>query len=145
MVQHWNGLNIPSRCDEHEESLITVFDPPFCEGIRSEEPSRSVPKVAAEETNGCSFLKALDAVRPPYSLVKPHRLRIRTLPCNTTNIGYPQIMANPPGKPRSKKTLNVESPSFTPATQQTTTRNLLSTQAANAPSFTPRGLGGKWC
>uniref|UniRef100_A0A8H7TVJ1 PAN2-PAN3 deadenylation complex subunit PAN3 n=1 Tax=Bionectria ochroleuca TaxID=29856 RepID=A0A8H7TVJ1_BIOOC len=42
----------------------------------------------------------------------------------------------------SKKSLNVESPSFTPATIPTIIKKgALSTQAANAPAFTPRGLG----
>ncbi|KAL6871357.1 kinase-like domain-containing protein [Trichoderma novae-zelandiae] len=45
----------------------------------------------------------------------------------------------------AKKALNVESPSFTPSTLQTTTANTkkptFSSQAVTAPSFTPRGLG----
>ncbi|KAL6882414.1 PAB-dependent poly(A)-specific ribonuclease subunit PAN3 [Trichoderma longibrachiatum] len=45
----------------------------------------------------------------------------------------------------SKKALNVESPSFTPSTLQTTSANnkkaTFSSQAVTAPSFTPRGLG----
>ncbi|KAF4119877.1 PAB-dependent poly(A)-specific ribonuclease subunit 3 [Geosmithia morbida] len=49
---------------------------------------------------------------------------------------------SPPLSPRSRKTLNVESPSFTPATQVSSTKKAtIPTQAANAPSFTPRGLG----
>ncbi|KAG9254114.1 PAB-dependent poly(A)-specific ribonuclease subunit PAN3 [Emericellopsis atlantica] len=40
----------------------------------------------------------------------------------------------------SKKALNVDSPTFTPATTASK-KATLSTQAANAPSFTPRGFG----
>ncbi|KAG6017254.1 hypothetical protein E4U43_001909 [Claviceps pusilla] len=41
----------------------------------------------------------------------------------------------------SRKALNVESPSFTPASLQNSAKKAtFSTQAANAPSFTPRGL-----
>ncbi|KAK2612633.1 PAB-dependent poly(A)-specific ribonuclease subunit 3 [Conoideocrella luteorostrata] len=41
----------------------------------------------------------------------------------------------------SRRALNVESPSFTPANLQTTAKKAtFSTQAANAPTFTPRGL-----
>lgn len=44
---------------------------------------------------------------------------------------------------RSKKSLNVESPSFTPASLGTaaTVKKSFTSQAANAPSFTPRGIG----
>ncbi|KAG8406334.1 PAB-dependent poly(A)-specific ribonuclease subunit 3, variant 2 [Metarhizium acridum] len=42
----------------------------------------------------------------------------------------------------SRKALNVESPSFTPASLQSAGKKpTFSTQAANAPAFTPRGLG----
>jgi hypothetical protein len=44
----------------------------------------------------------------------------------------------------SKKSLNVESPSFTPANIQPPSKKAsLTSQAANAPAFTPKGLGGK--
>ncbi|KID95914.1 PAB-dependent poly(A)-specific ribonuclease subunit PAN3, partial [Metarhizium majus ARSEF 297] len=48
--------------------------------------------------------------------------------------------SNPPDM--SRKALNVESPSFTPANLQSAGKKpTFSTQAANAPAFTPRGLG----
>lgn len=44
----------------------------------------------------------------------------------------------------SKKALNVESPSFTPSVLQPINKKpTFSSQAVTAPSFTPRGLGGK--
>jgi PAB-dependent poly(A)-specific ribonuclease subunit 3 len=44
----------------------------------------------------------------------------------------------------SKKALNVESPSFTPSLLQPINKKpTFSSQAVTAPSFTPRGLGGK--
>lgn len=48
--------------------------------------------------------------------------------------------------PRStKKTFNVDSPSFTPSGQQTAPakKSTLSSQAASAAPFTPRGVGGE--
>ncbi|KAF7544655.1 hypothetical protein G7046_g9741 [Stylonectria norvegica] len=51
-------------------------------------------------------------------------------------------MADHPLVLRSKKTLNVESPSFTPANLLSGGKKpTFSTQAASAPAFTPRGLG----
>ncbi|KAI5463994.1 hypothetical protein BGZ63DRAFT_400979 [Mariannaea sp. PMI_226] len=50
-------------------------------------------------------------------------------------------MTNKKGIYRSKKTLNVESPSFTPANIQSAVKKAtFSSQAASAPAFTPRGL-----
>ncbi|KAH7176685.1 hypothetical protein EDB81DRAFT_48462 [Dactylonectria macrodidyma] len=50
-------------------------------------------------------------------------------------------MANKIGTSRSKKALNVESPSFTPANLQAGGKKpTFSSQAASAPAFTPRGL-----
>lgn len=54
-------------------------------------------------------------------------------------------MANLRGISSLKKTLNVESPSFTPTILQAPggKKATFSSQAASAPSFTPRGLGGE--
>lgn len=60
-------------------------------------------------------------------------------------IPYTRVMANKLDILRSKKALNVDSPTFTPAITAAAAKKPaggLSTQAANAPSFTPRGLGG---
>jgi PAB-dependent poly(A)-specific ribonuclease subunit 3 len=50
--------------------------------------------------------------------------------------------ANQSQSDSSKKSLNVESPSFTPANIQPPSKKAsLTSQAANAPAFTPKGLG----
>lgn len=53
-------------------------------------------------------------------------------------------VTDPATRYSSKKALNVESPSFTPSLLQPINKKpTFSSQAVTAPSFTPRGLGGK--
>ncbi|OAA60084.1 PAB-dependent poly(A)-specific ribonuclease subunit PAN3 [Cordyceps fumosorosea ARSEF 2679] len=62
---------------------------------------------------------------------------------NKTNNQNQNQNQNPGQQDPSKKSLNVESPSFTPANlgPAAAVKKTLTPQAANAPSFTPRGLG----
>ncbi|KAM0524878.1 hypothetical protein ACHAPE_000983 [Trichoderma viride] len=66
---------------------------------------------------------------------------------NSSQAGSSQASSSQPSSSQqdngsTKKTLNVESPSFTPSTLQPVQRKpTFSSQAVTAPSFTPRGLG----
>ncbi|KAL7916324.1 kinase-like domain-containing protein [Trichoderma velutinum] len=58
------------------------------------------------------------------------------------SFSHDQTKGNSPQQDNSKKTLNVESPSFTPSLLQPINKKpTFSSQAVTAPSFTPRGLG----
>ncbi|KAL7926723.1 hypothetical protein ACQKWADRAFT_309526 [Trichoderma austrokoningii] len=61
---------------------------------------------------------------------------------NSSQTNSSQVNSSQPDNGSTKKPLNVESPSFTPSTLQPLQKKpTFSSQAATAPSFTPRGLG----
>ncbi|ODA78926.1 hypothetical protein RJ55_04516 [Drechmeria coniospora] len=68
---------------------------------------------------------------------------VRHMQCTHDAAGV--TMGSPPLASRSKKALNVESPSFTPTSVQPAQikKPTFSTQAATAPAFTPRALGAR--
>ena len=87
--------------------------------------------------------RSLEAITPPGD-VSPRPSRSpppRTTP-RQQDISWSDLTNS---SPSSKKTLNVESPSFTPSTlQQPTKKSTFSSQAASAAVFTPRGAGGEF-
>jgi hypothetical protein len=77
------------------------------------------------------------AATPPFASISPRMMKHGHGPRRIT-------LSNSSPHSSGKKTLNVDSPSFTPSNQHLATKkSTFSTQAASAAPFTPRGADGK--